>query len=86
MQFARMGSRVKPFHRLSAVSSFTLMGSDAFRRFRWSWTIPLSGISIAAIRSALAGLERAIAEFAEVPYHDPRRRREMEQLLDDLEE
>jgi hypothetical protein len=85
------------------VSSLTVMGSDSFRRFRWSRTAmredantPLQyrvNLIAACVRKAPAAmslvvsrLEQAFAGFAKVPYHDASTRRELEQLLDDLED
>ena len=51
-----------------------------------AWLVGCGRASPARIRTLIARLEQAFAEFARVPYHDARSMRELEQVFDDLKD
>jgi hypothetical protein len=55
-------------------------------RYRVDWLVACGRKAPAAVRRLFARLEQAFANFARVPYHDARTLRELEQMLDDLED
>jgi hypothetical protein len=55
-------------------------------RYRADWLVAFGRNAPAALRALYSRLEQAFANFAQVPYHDARTLRELEQMLDDLED
>jgi hypothetical protein len=60
--------------------------ADTLLRYRVNSIAACVRKAPAAMRFLVFRLEQAFAGFAKVPYHDASTRRELEQLLDDLED
>jgi hypothetical protein len=63
-----------------------LIGARSGLRYRVDWLVGCGHKAPAAVRRLFARLEQAFAKFAQVPCHDARTLRELEQMLDDIEE
>ena len=61
-------------------------GVHSMFQCRIDWIAACVRKSRETVRILVARLERAFSNFAQVPYHDVRARREFEELLDELED
>jgi hypothetical protein len=80
---ALMGSA--GFRRSRRSRASTRHGTRGGLRYRVDWLVACGRKAPAAVRALYSWLEQAFANFAQVPYHDARTLRELEQILDDLE-
>jgi len=79
-----MGSNGLRRFRRSRAS--TRHGARSGLRYRVDWLAACVRKAISAVRALHSRLEQAFANFAQVPYHGARTLRELEQMLDDLED
>jgi hypothetical protein len=81
---ALMGSNgIRRFRRSRAS---TRHGARNGLRYRVDWLAACVRKAPAAVRALYSRLERAFDNFAQVPYHDARTLRELEQVLDNFED
>lgn len=81
---ALMGSA--GFRRLRRSRASTRHGARSGLRYRVDWLVACGRKVPAAVRALYSRLEQAFANFAQVPYHDARTLRELEQMLDGLKD
>jgi hypothetical protein len=74
------------FRRLGRSRASTRHGTRGGLRYRVHWLVACGRKAPAAVRALYSRLEQAFANFAQVPNHDVRTLRELEQMLDDLED
>lgn len=74
------------FRRFRRSRVSTRHGARSGLRYRVDWLVACGREAPAAVRRLLARLGQAFANFAQVPYHDARTLRELEQMLDELED
>jgi hypothetical protein len=73
------------FRRLRRSHASTRHGARSGLRYRVDWLVACGRKAPAAVRALYSRLEQAFANFAQVPYHDARTLRELEQILDDFQ-
>jgi hypothetical protein len=81
---ALMGSA--GFRRLRRSPASTRHGVRSGLRYRVDWLVACGHKAPAAVRALYSRLEQVFANFAQVPYRNTRTLRELEQMLDDLED
>jgi hypothetical protein len=74
------------FRRFTRSRAFAHHGARGGLRYRVDWLVACGCQAPAAVRILCFRLEQIFVNFARVPCHDVRALRELEQILDDLED